>query len=630
MSRSRGQCKESVPGRLLAPEGSDERRAIVGSMTLQSRLATCLAAAIVVAPLSFASAAHVRLPHDLTLPATRADAARTARHTLETSQGAIGSGNEATADPPVAHPNETPCTDTLFSGATFAAYAPQTFPYVPPAGCPGPFAKIVFNGNFSVSAGVQFDRTASIEVGNVPIYFGTTAEPDSTLGPSWHVERDVTDDAALFASPQSAEADIFNIVNSTYTGVISGTAYLQFYPANHRTPPADTPDLVLPFPGVAGGPQQLPTGSSTLSATYTLPTNVDRAYLDVYAQSQQTDEQYFLCAPNDVASELFACGNGPLRETEISIDGAPAGVAPVYPWIFTGGLDPFLWSPIPGVQTLEFKPFRVDLTPFAGLLSNGNAHTVTLSVDNADNYFQGFATLFAYRDHAAARVTGKVTRDTLVANPAPTVVENLTGSSPSIVGTIGVTSDRHYEIDGYVDTPHGRVETHLDSRLDFANEQTYSNESDTTGTLVTNQNTSDLTSVVTTGPRGSFGIHREFVSFPLSVSLALVLDDTGTGTQVATIDQRFVEGTTNFGLYGGYASYSSNEVTPTDTLDILDGEFITGNANQSSRQKYSAFDTRGECYSQTVSAANNLVSAVSNAPCDRREAFRTLRPLVAR
>ena len=38
-----------------------------------------------------------------------------------------------------------------------------------------------------------------------------------------------------------------------------------------------------------------------------------------------------LCVPNDVASELESCGNTGFRETEISIDGIPAGFAPVYP-----------------------------------------------------------------------------------------------------------------------------------------------------------------------------------------------------------------------------------------------------------------------------------------------------------
>ena len=57
--------------------------------------------------------------------------------------------------------------------------------------------------------------------------------------------------------------------------------------------------------------------------------------------------------------------------------------APVYPWIYTGGVDPYLWEPIPGVQTLNFIPSRVDITPFAGVLSNGQTQTVNVDVFRA-------------------------------------------------------------------------------------------------------------------------------------------------------------------------------------------------------------------------------------------------------
>jgi len=40
----------------------------------------------------------------------------------------IGSGNTATADPPVPHPNTTPCTVQLFSGFEFNIYAPRASP----------------------------------------------------------------------------------------------------------------------------------------------------------------------------------------------------------------------------------------------------------------------------------------------------------------------------------------------------------------------------------------------------------------------------------------------------------------------------------------------------------------------
>ena len=111
--------------------------------------------------------------------------------------------------------------------------------------------------------------------------------------------------------------------------------------------------------------------SDQLAQTFTLPTNIERAYLNVFAQGQQGDEFWYTCTTDDVAAELFNCGSTGFREAEVTIDGTPAGVAPVYPWIFTSGIDPYLWRPILVVHTLNFEPYRVDLTPFAAVLSNG-------------------------------------------------------------------------------------------------------------------------------------------------------------------------------------------------------------------------------------------------------------------
>src|SRR5678816_2632343 len=123
------------------------------------------------------------------------------------------------------------------------------------------------------------------------------------------------------------------------------------------------------------------------------PTNIERAVLDVYAQSQAGDEFWYTCVPDELTGPLQSCGATAFREAEITVDGRPAGVAPIYPWIFTGGIDPNLWKPIPSVQTLNFTPFRVDLTPFAGALSDGQPHEIAVSVFNADNFFATTASL---------------------------------------------------------------------------------------------------------------------------------------------------------------------------------------------------------------------------------------------
>lgn len=60
-----------------------------------------------------------------------------------------------------------------------------------------------------------------------------------------------------------------------------------------------------------------------------MPMNVERAYLDVIAQSQANDEFWYTCVPDQDATNLQSCGGTAFRETEVSIDGQPAGVASV-------------------------------------------------------------------------------------------------------------------------------------------------------------------------------------------------------------------------------------------------------------------------------------------------------------
>ena len=119
-------------------------------------------------------------------------------------------------------PAGTPCTVTLFSSFQFVNFNAQYFTYTP--SCPGPWSKVIFKGSFAITPGIQFDRTAEISLGYVNIYFGTTREDDPVFGPTWNVTRDLTDYAPLFTFVQPGEVDLGNLVNSQYTGVISGTA----------------------------------------------------------------------------------------------------------------------------------------------------------------------------------------------------------------------------------------------------------------------------------------------------------------------------------------------------------------------------------------------------------------------
>ena len=121
-------------------------------------------------------------------------------NTFAASRYTIGSSNTVTADPLVPRPSTTPCVVQLFKNAEFDNFNPYNFTYTPPTKCPGPWQKVVFVANIYVTPGVQYDRTANFWLGGTNIFFGTTAEPGSTLSPNWVVETDLTDYSPLFST----------------------------------------------------------------------------------------------------------------------------------------------------------------------------------------------------------------------------------------------------------------------------------------------------------------------------------------------------------------------------------------------------------------------------------------------
>jgi hypothetical protein len=346
-----------------------------------------------------------------------------------------------------------------------------------------------------------------------------------------------------------------------------------------------------------------------LEQTLTLPTNIQRLYFDVFSQGQSNDEFWYSCSPNNIAGQIDNCGSTAFRESEITIDGTPAGVAPVYPWIFTGGIDPDLWVPLPGVQTLNFKPYRVNLTPFAGLLDDGNPHTIALSVFNADNYFASTAALLLYLDHGSTQVTGGVTQNTLTP-PSPTIHETVTYPDGNFAATVNTTSGHNFQISGYVNTSAGTVTTTIAQDINFTNDQKIQ-ASDTTFVQDITQGTTISSTATIVDSRGTY-VNKNDLSWPLTVDINENINSSGNGTVVTTIDQSYIrneEATLNSAVVSSLAL--SDSVTPTDTL-VVTGGYATGNENQSSQQSYFALELLdGYCYSKTITAAANIVTGVT-------------------
>lgn len=527
----------------------------------------------------------------------------------------VGSANVAVADPAVPRPPGKACTVELFNGFSFTDFSNHPYTYAPPVGCGKSWSKVVLEADFSVTAGRQFDRTVSLWLGGANIYFGTTQEPSAAVSPSWHVERDVSDFASLLGNAQTGQAILGNVVDGTYTGVISGSARLVFYPANVLAPKVDAPDAVFPLSdGTAGGPVTLNTGADVLTRTLTLPTNVERAYLDVFAQGQGGDEFWYSCVPDALADEAQSCGGGSYREVQVSIDGTAAGVAPVYPWIFTGGIDPYMWRPTPGVQTLSFLPYRVDLTPFAALLNDGKPHAVAIGVTGANGYFAVTGNLFVYLDRGRKVLTGGVTTNTLQGQTAAAAVDNqLTSNAGVVGGSVATHASRSFRTAGYVDTSRGRITTDVTQTVAFRNTQTFAIDPSRYDQGIDQLSTVDSTTKTRQGPLGLTVTSEAHFDYPLVARFQYTFDEAGNFvTAPSAVTQGYSrQFTKKLGSLVLYRSDVSNSIDTADTLAFTDGA-VTSHTGQRSTQVYRFKDNLGSCYGRDVSTATGVLTAATD------------------
>jgi hypothetical protein len=402
---------------------------------------------------------------------------------------AQGQQTIASIDPPVPHPSGQPCVVQLFDNQPWPqqlveVYYTPTYTYTPPAACQPPWSKVVLKMDiYSNRRGVL--DSFGIDLANVRLFRSAAprygATPD---GPPfyWHIERDMTDYSALFKAPQTGslwttqDSDAIDY-GSVLNFVFYGTATLSFYPPTAANPPPRVPDAVI-----AANQGQI-----------NLPHNIVRAYLDV-ENDYPGNPYWYTCTSSDSSnfalSDIVApgeepeylgifpfaqgCSGGIFQEIPVAVDGTLAGVAPAFPlvmadisWLSTNSAD----EPITTLEMLNFKPYRVDLTPFAAILSAAGSHNITANNDDAGG---GGATLLLYLDPHQSQVTGAVTLNTLATeNGAATDIDTLKQTGETVLGDIKTQEHRNFEIRGFVYTSKGRIDSRVDQVDDFNSTQAF-------------------------------------------------------------------------------------------------------------------------------------------------------------
>jgi hypothetical protein len=520
--------------------------------------------------------------------------------------------NPVTAAPPLNVPPTAHCTVSLANHAAFGPSGydvPVTGTFSPPAGCPGPWSMVVLEFTGRVQ-GVQFDRETEIWVGNVLIYYGTTPEPDPQ-GITWTVTKDVTEYTSVFEQAQPYAIHLPNVVNSQYTGIEYVTASLTFYVATPAHPaPSGIPNVVLPLTADANWAFD-PGGSLVGMAPFVLPRNAVSLNLELWAKGNSCDEFWYASEPTSYASAHGLCPGGAFREVLVYIDGTLAGSVFPFPYIFTGGINPLLWRPIPAVDAFDEPAYYVDLTPFVGELVDGQPHTLSLQVVNNGFYWQLGGNLLVDVEAGASQTTGALTTDTM----APGAQNSTTQTVGSRAATFDFLASRSYTIAGYVDTSLGRVTTTVSSSLSFSSHQVLNlvsftenvNGNERARTTITVATPTTTTATTTTD------------SYPITVVSAFVIPEGAFNPNANLSTERFLlpasvtqawNRTVTESVNGAlvFDSRLSDSVGASATLsESFSGQVLSATGSDSETYLYS--DTSGICFHHALRASQGYVTS---------------------
>lgn len=497
---------------------------------------------------------------------------------------------QVTAEPPLRTPATKTCTETVLVHTFANSYYSPGYAQHSASACPGPWSFVALDASVSVT-GVQFDRLFDIYIGNVPMLSSSTSEPASEIPGAvtyWHVDSDVSRFAGLLASDQPITAILNNVNDSTYTGQYAVMLTLTFYATGTDAPAIVPPDYIGAVfdpgaPPYQSGPGDYGTsGYAGLSANtpsytkaLTLPPNLLTLVADVYAEGHGACEEFWWDEPAE-------CGVGtPLRQVVLSIDGVIAGFAPVYPVLFTGGGGPATWEPIPSPRAWHLDPYQLDITPFIGLLSDGQPHSFNIDIPDA-----------AYSDPGDYWVVGATLRGTidpvllhtggvLTSSPVAAAATESTTTDPTSTAILNFSGARDGSWTGNVISSAGNVTTTVTNHLDIttqAAEVVNSTWHWNTSSAVTSGSAAPVTSTADkTYTLSSAGIGGG------------VFGDSGT----FSID--------------GFSPYSSSFDLELTTVSVVE-------ASVTEAETYSGSDSTGYCYQRIINASAGYVVSDQTSP----------------
>ncbi|ODA80306.1 hypothetical protein RJ55_03264 [Drechmeria coniospora] len=382
--------------------------------------------------------------------------------------------DDRTIEPDIPSYHHPFCHQTLMVHVFGNSYGqPFVADYKPPSGCP--FRKVLIKLDV-VSEGRQFDRLATMWLGDVEVWRTSTAEPKPRPGIAWTYWKDMSHYLALWMEPQKLIFDLGNLINERYTGHFNATLTAYFSAEGPVGPHARPANVVLPISARRsheGKPSAFTYPDENAEARLTLPRNIQRAVVSISANGQAGEEFWWSNVPNegaDTFANVTLQTGGSFREVRLLIDGRLAGLSWPFPVIFTGGISPPLHRPMVGIDAFNLREQEIDVTPWLGLLADGFEHKFSLQVVGQGEkvvarYWIVSAKLFLWLSNGSRPSSGSMPKVRLVRdNYRPGVVS--TANSQLLYNQ---TITRYLEVTSRVSRPSGTAELTWKQGMEMSN-----------------------------------------------------------------------------------------------------------------------------------------------------------------
>ncbi|CAN6337697.1 unnamed protein product [Urochloa humidicola] len=514
-----------------------------------------------------------------------------------------------------------------YSFANTYGAPPATAAYAPPAGCPAPWSLVVLSFSAAV-AGDQYDRVAAVWLDGAELLRTTTAEPTPD-GVRWTVRKDVTRHSALLRSPPGGAGVLSvmleNLVNDQYTGAYNVTVSLEFHGApaylaasaaavghNPETPalPAsyfEPADLILPISEATGNSSgfwyRIQNASDARSKLVTIPSNTYRAVLEVFVSPHSNDEFWYSNPPDIYIREnnlTTGRGNAAYREVVAAVDRRFAGSFVPFPVIYTGGINPLFWQPVAALGAFDLPTYDIELTPFLGLLVDGGAHEISLSVVDGIAEWLVDANLHLWLDPGSSSVSAALGP---YATPRLSIARGY--STQLLDGSFSIKAKRKSRFSGWVKSSFGNFTTEVEAEVKATSLVEFTDRGrNKTVRLEVEQDTEVTVRCAETGKEA--GKVEMEAKYPLW--LEVVTEDGGgeSGTRVVranlTHSLRVETGAEAEGLFEREAKVADEQAAAGWML-VRDHEVINGSAATTQAYRYSGEDGRYERAIDTLDGA---------------------------